>query len=608
MPPRASAARLLHHIRRLAAPPSPDPGSDADLLTRYLTGRDEAAFAAIVARHGPMVLRVCRRALADAHAAEDCYQATFLVLARKAASVRRRGSLAAWLYGVAARVSRRARDAGRRRAAGELRSGEGPADPRPDPLDLLTARELLDAVDEEVERLPEVYRLPVVLCCMEGRPREEAARLLGWTEGSVKGRLERGRARLHDRLLRRGLTLTAALAAVELSRAAAPAAAPTLAAAAARAAILFASGQAAAPAAASARTLTLAQGVLNAMMRTRLLVVTAVLTLALLGGATGVLAFAAGKDQGARTPPPAAAPDPAADAEAGRPEVGDGLDALILVEGADGDGVAYRRTQAVLVRSRAVLAAALRAPGADGLKVLKGKDDAAGWLDRNLSVSFVEDSAVLRVGVGKGVGVGEGEPAERAALANAVARAYLDVVVGEEQKRKEERLRTLEDTLEDQEKALRAMRDKAHKLGVEEEAPAASLRRQFAEEDLARLRDEYHRVHLEKIAAQARLNYRKGTGDAGKEAVAKLEEDVGVLAEQERLLKAEIDPLAEEAQKLAAVDGSQSAEASRLRDEIAAAEEAVRRTAGEVEAARSDLRSPPRVRLIQEAESPGRRD
>jgi RNA polymerase sigma-70 factor (ECF subfamily) len=100
----------------LAAPRPADAASDAELLARFLARRDEAAFAAIVARHGPMVLRVCRRILADAHAAEDCFQATFLVLARKAASVRRRESLAAWLHGVAARVSRKARDAGRRRA------------------------------------------------------------------------------------------------------------------------------------------------------------------------------------------------------------------------------------------------------------------------------------------------------------------------------------------------------------------------------------------------------------------------------------------------------------------------------------------------------------
>ena len=190
MPPRAGA-RLLYHIRRLAAPPAPDPGSDEELLTRFVARRDEAAFAAIVARHGPMVLRLCRRVLADAHAAEDCFQATFLVLARKAASVRRRTSLAAWLYGVAVRVSRKARHSGRR-AGVELRPQEAPADPRPDPLGLLTARELLAAVDEEVRRLPEVYRLPIILCCLEGRTREEAAARLGWTEGAVKGRLERG--------------------------------------------------------------------------------------------------------------------------------------------------------------------------------------------------------------------------------------------------------------------------------------------------------------------------------------------------------------------------------------------------------------------------------
>src|SRR5262249_11822915 len=150
---------------------------------------------ALVARHGPMVARVCRRVLHDAHAADDACQAVFLVLARKASALRRPEALAAWLYGVAYRVAQKARAGQCRRAAGPLSAD--PADPRADPLAEVSVRELLAALDEEVQRLPEVYRLPVILCSLEGRSQEEAARLLGWSPGSLQGRLERGRKRLH---------------------------------------------------------------------------------------------------------------------------------------------------------------------------------------------------------------------------------------------------------------------------------------------------------------------------------------------------------------------------------------------------------------------------
>src|SRR5262249_3358893 len=240
-----SPATLLRHLRRLASRHAADPDADAILLDRFVRRRDEEAFAALVRRHGPMVLCVCRRVLADAGAAEDAFQATFLVLARKAATVRPREALASWLHGVAYRVALKARSDGARRQYREMPTPElAPLDPRPDPLAELTARELLTAVDEEVRQLPEVYRLPVILCCLEGRTREEAARLLGWTPGSVKGRLERGRERLHARLVRRGLTLTAALAAVEAARGPTPAGVPaSLAGQAARAALAFAAGR-----------------------------------------------------------------------------------------------------------------------------------------------------------------------------------------------------------------------------------------------------------------------------------------------------------------------------------------------------------------------------
>jgi RNA polymerase sigma factor (sigma-70 family) len=213
----AGSETLLRFIRRLAVPVEPPEATDAALLGRYLSAKDEKAFTALVDRHGPLVYHVCQRVLGNAHDAEDAFQAVFLVLARKAATVRPRERLAAWLYGVARRVALKVRSArARRRSTAHLPAP--PADPHPDPLAEISARELLLLIEEEIQRLPEGYRLPVILCGLEGRSLEEAARQLGWTPGSVKGRLERGRARLHARLRRRGLTLPAALAMVAVAQ------------------------------------------------------------------------------------------------------------------------------------------------------------------------------------------------------------------------------------------------------------------------------------------------------------------------------------------------------------------------------------------------------
>src|SRR5262245_20683582 len=178
----ATSVPLL--LRNLPLPPGGPP--DAELLARFARDRDEAAFTLLVARHGPMVLRVCRRALGDAHAAEDAFQATFLVLARKAGQLARPDALTGRLHGVALRVASGLRASHR---LGRLAGPALPARPDTDPFAQLSAREVLTLLDEEIRRLPEACRVPVILCCLEGLTQDEAARRLGWTPGSVKGRL-----------------------------------------------------------------------------------------------------------------------------------------------------------------------------------------------------------------------------------------------------------------------------------------------------------------------------------------------------------------------------------------------------------------------------------
>jgi RNA polymerase sigma factor (sigma-70 family) len=195
------AGLVLQHIRKMVkhtgAPPP-----DTDLLQRFVRQRDEEAFAALVKRHGPVVLGVCRRVLHQAQDAEDVFQATFLVLARKAGSIRRRESVGSWLHGIAYRLACKARaDAARRRRL-EPRAGEMTTY---DPLATLTGRELGQALDEELHRLPERYRAPLVLCCLQGWTQDEAARELGWSKGTLRRRLTRGRVLLMARLSGRGL-------------------------------------------------------------------------------------------------------------------------------------------------------------------------------------------------------------------------------------------------------------------------------------------------------------------------------------------------------------------------------------------------------------------
>ncbi|WP_422931067.1 RNA polymerase sigma factor [Singulisphaera sp. PoT] len=184
------------------------------LLERYRSQRDEVAFEALVARHGPMVLGVCRRILGNSSDVDDAFQATFLILVKKAASFRERDAIAHWLYGVAHRVALRARTVAAKRRMGQPITGL-----EPHAIDDATAsRELAWALEDELSRLPSTYRAPIVLCYLQGMTHEEAALRLHWPLGTVKGRLARARALLKARLVRRGIAPSAGAALGLLSR------------------------------------------------------------------------------------------------------------------------------------------------------------------------------------------------------------------------------------------------------------------------------------------------------------------------------------------------------------------------------------------------------
>ncbi len=188
--------------------------SDRDLLRQFVDGHDESAFEALVKRHTNLVLGVCRRSLANAQDAEDACQAVFLILAKKANSERWQSSIANWLYSIARKVSRNARLAAERRLKGEGQAGRTSTQKSVSPLDKMTGRELLAIVDDELERLPAIYREPLVLCHLEGLSRNEVATRLGVGPGTIKIRLERGRKKLGDALTKRGIDVGGGLIAI----------------------------------------------------------------------------------------------------------------------------------------------------------------------------------------------------------------------------------------------------------------------------------------------------------------------------------------------------------------------------------------------------------
>ncbi len=196
---------ILHHLRQTVLRRDGAGLSDGQLLRAFLYRGDETAFEALVRRHGPMVRGVCRRVLRNLDDADDAFQAAFLVLLRKASNLAMREVIGDWLHGVAYRTALKARTAAARRRLKEKQALRQEAI-----FDTETSSEWLPLLDEEIGRLPQKYRLPVVLCELEGRTRKEAALALGWPEGTLSGRLSRARAMLARRLTRRGVTLSAA--------------------------------------------------------------------------------------------------------------------------------------------------------------------------------------------------------------------------------------------------------------------------------------------------------------------------------------------------------------------------------------------------------------
>jgi RNA polymerase sigma factor (sigma-70 family) len=241
---------------------------DETLLERFLRQRDEAAFEALLCRHGPMVLNTCRRLLGRAADAEDAFQATFLVFCRKASTITRRQSVGGWLYRVASRICLQVRTAQNRRP-GELDRSREPAAPAE--ASALEQQERSAVLDEELSRLPEKYRAPLVLHYLEGKSIEQVAQELAWPPGTVSGRLARGKEMLRRRLLRRGITLAGGVAAgllvPDLGAVIVP---DTLLRITLRAGLVFGAGQTVAPGVASARVLALVERYLRAAQFSRL--------------------------------------------------------------------------------------------------------------------------------------------------------------------------------------------------------------------------------------------------------------------------------------------------------------------------------------------------
>jgi RNA polymerase sigma factor (sigma-70 family) len=283
--PKGQPNSVLQSLRRVASLRSGADVTDGELLEDYLKGRDETSFEALLHRHGPMVLGVCRRILQNEDDAQDAFQATLLVFLRKAATIIPRAMVGNWLHGVAYKTALKAQAMNRQRRAKER---EATANVRP-AVPQAALQDHLEILDEALSRLPAKYHSAIVLCDLEGKTIKEAAQQLNCPPGTVASRLASGRALLAKRLTRYGLCLTAVTVAEGLARGAVPPSIPqSLRASAVKAAATVAAGQEVATVM-SAKVVALAERVVKAMLIAKLKTLTAVLLgMAVLGG-VGVL-------------------------------------------------------------------------------------------------------------------------------------------------------------------------------------------------------------------------------------------------------------------------------------------------------------------------------
>jgi RNA polymerase sigma factor (sigma-70 family) len=285
------ADTFLHHIRHLIGSAPGAALSDGELLEQFLSHRDESAVEVLVHRYGPLVFGVCRRVLREPHAAEDVFQATFCVLIRKAPVLDRGKPLGGWLYTVAYRLALTARANERRRQRCEEQAARRRSECEEQPA---TVSDLEAALDEELQRLPEKHRAALLLCYLEGKTNEQAARILGCPLGSMSARLNQARQRLRECLARRGYPAATAALAAALDTAGAHAVPLPLVCSTVRSAVWFAGEQAASAAVISAEAVALAQGACRAMFLNKVKIAAAVLLLtALLGHGARMLLTAA---------------------------------------------------------------------------------------------------------------------------------------------------------------------------------------------------------------------------------------------------------------------------------------------------------------------------
>jgi RNA polymerase sigma factor (sigma-70 family) len=295
--PQGQLSPVVGYLRKISAC-QPDERADEQLLEIFCRDRDERAFAELLRRHAGMVLAVCRRVLHNLHDAEDAFQATFLVFARRAAAIRKRACLASWLHGVAYRVAMKAKVQTARRHVRQLPLQEtAMVQTTPDFL----WQDLRPVLDEEIDRLPKKYRQPFVLCYLEGKTNEEAARLLGCARGTIFSRLAWARRRLSKRLTRRGIVLSLTALNLCLAHQATAAGVPApLMQTTIQAAILANAGKFAVSGLASEQAVSLAKGVMRTMLLTRLKTFgTLLMAVILVGVGAGLLGFRFAAAEGA---------------------------------------------------------------------------------------------------------------------------------------------------------------------------------------------------------------------------------------------------------------------------------------------------------------------